>query len=138
MPKFLGVALSIVGAIVLGETAVNAGLISSPAVLVVALSALGTNIMPDELSVVSTFRLLFVLVASVLGLYGMLAASMVILTHLASFDSYGAPYLAPNAPMISSDMKDNLFKANLYKMKARPKSVPNVNGKRMGDINENR
>ncbi len=138
MPKFLGVALSIVGAIVLGETAVNAGLISSPAVLVVALSALGTNIMPDELSVVSTFRLLFVLVASVLGLYGMLAASMVILTHLASFDSYGAPYLAPNAPMISSDMKDNLFKANLYKMKTRPKSVPNVNGKRMGDINENR
>lgn len=133
MPKFLGVALSIVGAIVLGETAVNAGLISSPAVLVVALSALGTNIMPDELSVVSTFRLLFVLVASVLGLYGMLAASMVIMTHLASFDSYGAPYLAPNAPMISSDMKDNLFKANLYKMKARPKSVPNVNGKRMGD-----
>ena len=133
MPKFLGVALSIVGAIVLGETAVNAGLISSPAVLVVALSALGTNIMPDELSVVSTFRLLFVLVASVLGLYGMLAASMVIMTHLASFDSYGAPYLAPNAPMILSDMKDNLFKANLYKMKARPKSVPNVNEKRMGD-----
>lgn len=137
MPKFLGIALSIVGAIVLGETAVNAGLISSPAVLIVALSALGTNVIPDELSVVSSFRVLFILVASVLGLYGMLAAAIVILTELVSLESYGAPYFAPNAPMITSDMKDNLFKAGLLQMKKRPKSVPNVNETRLGGQDEN-
>ena len=73
MPRYLSVSLSIVGAIVLGDTAVKAGLISSPAVLVTALSSIGIFCVPDQVGTLSILRLLFLLASAVLGLFGMIA-----------------------------------------------------------------
>lgn len=132
MPKYLGTALSIVGAIVLGETAVSAGLISSPSVLIIALSAIGVNCVPDDIGAMSTMRAAYLLVASVLGLYGMIIGAITLIVYLATNTSYGAPYLAPFAPIVGKDLKDTFFKANLVDMKERPYSFPNNNRHRSG------
>ncbi len=124
MPRFMGISLSIVGAVVLGDTAVKAGLIGSPAVLVTALSAIGVFCVPDQVSAMSILRLLFLCIASVLGLYGILIGILILVTYLTSINSYATPYLAPFAPIVSCDLKDSLLKNDLLDMKKRPSSFP--------------
>ncbi len=131
MPRHLGVALSVVGAIVLGQTAVSAGILSSPAVLIIAMSAIGIHCLPDSIDLLSFLRLTFLIIGSILGLYGLILASMVILCYLANLENFGAPYLAPFAPIISPDIiQDGYLKSNLLDIKIRPKSIPHDNNQR--------
>lgn len=125
MPQYMGMALSIVGALILGETAVNAGLVSPPAVMIVALSGLTFYVVPNQASQFSLLRILYVFVGATLGLFGILAFSVWVVSYLSSFDSYESAYLAPSAPYIKGDMKDFLVKAPLDKMKTRPISIAN-------------
>lgn len=125
MPRYVGMALSIVGAIVLGDTAVSAGLLSSPAVLIMALSAIGLYCVPDEAGIFSIFRVFFVLVAGVLGLFGIILGLIILLAYLVDVNSYGSPYLSPFAPYIPNDMQDTIIKINERDMKKRPESIPN-------------
>ena len=131
MPRYLGVSLSIVGAIVLGDTAVKAGLISSPAVLVTALSSIGVFCVPDQVGTLSILRLLFLCVSAVLGLFGIIVFGLCLVAYLACLSSFGSPYLAPYAPRISPDLKDGVFVAPVSRMTTRPYSVPNINRTRL-------
>ena len=125
MPQYMGMALSIVGALILGETAVNAGLVSPPAVMIVALSGLTFYVVPNQASQFSLLRILYVFVGATLGLFGILAFSVWVVSYLSSFDSYESAYLSPSAPYIKGDMKDFLIKAPLEQMKTRPKGIAN-------------
>ena len=131
MPRYVGTALSIVGAIVLGETAVNAGLLSSPTVLVIAISAIGINCVPDLVDAFSILRLAGLITGSILGLFGIVVFSMGLIAYLCGLDSFGSPYLAPFAPMITADFKDAVAKENLLSFEKRPYSVPTKNRRRM-------
>lgn len=131
MPKYVGTALSIVGAIVLGDTAVQAGLLSSPAVLIVAISAIGINCVPELADTFSILRLALLLAGSVLGLFGVIVFLVLILTYLCSLQSYGTPYLAPFAPLITSDLKDAIIKDSIKGMGKRPYSVSTNNRRRL-------
>ncbi|MEG1613391.1 MAG: spore germination protein [Clostridia bacterium] len=133
MPRYVGTALSVVGAIVLGETAVNAGLLSSPAVLIIAISAIGINCVPDLVDAFSILRVAVLLIGSVLGLFGIIIFTVMVIAYLCSLDSYGTPYLAPFAPSIPSDMKDSIIKDNLINMKKRPFSISTDNRRRLRD-----
>ena len=130
MPRYFGISLSVVGAIVLGDTAVKSGLISSPSVLVIALSAIGIFCVPDQVGVMSILRLLFLLVSAVLGFVGIIILLILIVGYLAGLENYGTPYLAPYAPRINPDLKDGLFKVATTDMKDRPYSIPTSNRKR--------
>ena len=125
MPQYMGMALSIVGALILGETAVNAGLVSPPAVMIVALSGLTFYVVPNQASQFSLLRILYIFVGATLGLFGILAFSVWVVSYLSSFDTYESAYLAPATPYIKSDMKDFLVKAPLHKMNTRPSSIAN-------------
>ena len=127
MPRYVGMALSIVGAIVLGETAVSAGLLSSPAVLVTALSSIGLYLVPDDVGTYSLLRLLFVWTAALLGLLGILFAVLLLVAHLTSLESFGSNYTSPYAPLVNGDLKDGFVKRELPDMTARPESVDNPN-----------
>ena len=130
MPRYLSVSLSIVGAIVLGDTAVKAGLISSPAVLVTALSSIGIFCVPDQVGTLSILRLIFLCASAVLGLFGIIVALVITLCYLATVQNYGSPYFAPYAPRIKNDLKDGLTKTSVTEMDTRPLSIPNLNHKR--------
>lgn len=131
MPRYFGISLSVVGAIVLGDTAVKAGIISSPSVLVIALSAIGIFCVPDQVGTMSILRLLFLCVASVMGFVGMIILLLFLMGYLASLDNFGTPYLAPYAPRIMPDLQDGLLKAGISSMHNRPYSIPTINRTRM-------
>ncbi len=127
MPRAVGMAMSIVGALVLGETAVNAGVISSPAVMVTALSSIALFTVPNLIGTSSVLRLAYTLIGGLCGLFGLILAVLFTLHYICSMNGYGAPYLAPFAPLVYTDFKDAIERAPLRDMKLRPKSIPNIN-----------
>lgn len=131
MPSYLGLALSIVGALILGDTAVNAGLVSSPAVMIVALTGVLLFTVPDQQAQLSILRLIFTVIGGILGLYGIIAASVFLVAYLSNLDSYGTPFLAPYAPNIKADKKDGFRRYDLRSMRQRPVSIPNENKTRL-------
>ena len=117
--------MSIVGALVLGETAISAGLVSPPAVMIVALSGITFYIIPSQAAQFSILRLLALVIGAAVGLYGILIFCVFLISYLSSFDSYHSAYLAPTAPYITADQKD-LFRREIIKnMHKRPKSISN-------------
>ncbi len=127
MPKYVGIAMSVVGALVLGETAVNAGIVSTPTIMIVALSGICLYTVPDLTETLSVLRLLFLIIAGSLGGYGIILFGYGLITYLASLDSFGIPYLAPYAPLIKEDLQDGFtidFYANMTK---RPKALKTKN-----------
>lgn len=131
MPKYVGMALGVVGAIVLGDTGVKSGLISSPAVLIASISSIGMYCLPDLVGSISLLRITFILISTVTGLFGLLSAIVVTIGYVARIEIYGTPYLAPYAPNISSDLKDGVNKMDLTDMYLRPKSYNNKNKVRL-------
>ena len=127
MPKYLGIAVSIVGALVLGDTAVKAGLISSPAVMIIAVTGISFYTLPEETSQLSILRMIFTLLGGTLGLLGLVVGGLILINYLVDFNGYGAPYLAPYAPYIKTDLKDALLKKEASGINTRPKSIPNKN-----------
>lgn len=130
MPRFVGMALSIVGAIVLGETAVSAGLLSSPAVLVMALSAIGLYTTPSNMGTFSLIRLLFLASASLFGMLGLIIAGMIFISFICTLKSFGTDFTAPYAPLITDDLQDGFIKKDLNEMYLRPKALKTQNRRR--------
>ncbi len=123
MPRFLGMAMSVVGGIILGETAVNAGVLSTLTVLITALSSIGLYAIPDEVGTFSVIRLIYVFVGASLGTYGILIATIVIMVYVVSLESYGVPYFAPFAPLIASDLKDSIVKFSMVDLPKRTSAL---------------
>ncbi len=131
MPKYVGMALSIVGALILGDTAVKAGLVSSPGVMIVALSSITVYITPDMSSIIFLLRFLFVILGGTLGFWGIMLGIFVLIVYLLDFSNYGTPYLAPFVPYVKEDQKDFMIKNPIIDMKQRPRSFVNKNKTRL-------
>lgn len=131
MPRYLGLALSVVGALILGDTAVKAGLVSPPAVMIVALTGVMSYTVPNQTSQISFLRLVFTFLGGILGFYGIIIGGLFLAGYLCSIKNYGAPYLAPLGPFVAKDQKDAIFKKPITSQITRPKSFPNVNNRRL-------
>ena len=123
MPKYVGLALSVVGALVLGDTAVKAGIISTPAIIIIAFSAICLYTVPDLVETTTTLRWVFLIVAGSVGPFGVVVLSAFLICYLVTEQSYGVPLLSPFAPLVRSDLSDSLVKANMYSLKKRPQSI---------------
>ena len=124
IPKPVGQTVSIIGGIVIGQAAVQAGIVSAPMVIVVSITGIASFIIP-HLELGLTFRLLrFVLLflGGTLGLIGVFAGSFILYGHLANLKSFGAPYLQPVAPLVFQDWKDTLLRVPSPWMKMRSSS----------------
>ncbi len=100
IPGILGSTLGIVGAIILGQAAVTAKIVSPIMVIVIAVTGLASYSIP-EYRLASTFRLLrliYIVLAMVMGLVGMACGFLIFTAILCSLKSFGMPYLAPIAP----------------------------------------
>lgn len=127
LPKTVGQAISTVGGIVIGQTAVNAGFVSPLSVIVVALTAISSFTIPNYTAGTSIRILRFFLLfcATALGIVGIMFALMLILFHLNSLRSFGVPYLSPFAPYSPRDFKDTIVRAPWWAMLTRPRLVNN-------------
>ena len=101
LPKQIGSAVSIVGALVIGQASVQAGLVSAPMVIVVAITGIASFMIPRYATGIAIRMLRFpiILLAGTLGLLGIMMGIIAIVIHLCSLRSFGVPYLAPLAPL---------------------------------------
>lgn len=111
-PSKYGSAISILGGLVLGEAAVSAGIVSPIMIIVVALTFISSMIFTDLeiMNAIRMWRFLFLLAACFYGLYGVGLAFIFFLTNLASYETFGKPYLFPIAPLDKSYIKETLIK----------------------------
>lgn len=132
MPHLSGSAISILGAIVLGDAAVTAGIVSPIMVIVIAISAI-SSLMFSHVSVLNAirlWRLIFMIFATCFGIPGIFLCGILFIIKLADLKSFGKPYLYPLAPFNLNNIKNVLFKKNIKHNKYRNKLLTNINYKR--------
>ena len=122
LPKPFGQTIGVVGAILIGQVAVTAGLVSPIVVLTIAMTAVASYTL-TSLNLSTGLRLLrFVLIiaAGFLGLFGVMAVFTMATFQLCAVRSFGIPYLSPFAPMSLGDFKDTFIRAPIWAMRMRP------------------
>lgn len=133
LPRPIGSAVSIVGALVIGQAAVQAGIIGAPLVIVVSITGIASFMFPSY-SLTGAIRLLrfpMMILASILGMYGILVGIFFILIHLVRLRSFGVPYLSPISPFSFSGLKDIFIRAPWWAMIERPVDTGKRNPNRM-------
>ncbi len=130
LPKPAGQAISIVGAIVMGDAAVSAGLISAPVLIVLAITVIASFVTVAFVDAATLLRLIFLFLGWFCGFFGILAGALFLLVYLCSLESFGAPYFSPFAPLSFSGLKDSLLRLPLWKLRFRP-AVLSRNRRRM-------
>ena len=132
LPKNIGSAISIVGTLVIGQAAVEAGIISPAMVIVVAITAISSFVVPSfNMSI--AFRMLrfpLMALAGSFGLFGILVGVIAIILHLCSLRSFGIPYMSPFAPLIPEGQKDSIFRLPHWLLSSRPRLINQTNYKR--------
>lgn len=122
MPRALGQAMSIVGALILGQAAIDAGIVSAPTVVIVAGTAIASFLLthPDIVAVSRLIRFPLLVLAGTLGLLGVMAGLIFMHLHMLSLRSFGVPYLSPLAPLNLSHIRDTMARWPLWSKTARP------------------
>ena len=121
VPFVVGSSMSIVGALILGQAAVEAGLISPIMIIVIAISAVASFLFNDN-DVVNTIRvwkLIFLLFSSFVGLYGIFIASLLFLIRISSIESFGFDYTIPYSPFNLKSQEDNFILTKKFKLNKR-------------------
>ena len=113
LPATIGPALSIVGALIIGDAAVKAGLIGAPMVIVVAITAVSSFLAISHTDAVTLLRFGLIIMAGFLGIYGIGIGIIAILFHLCALRSFGVSYLSPIDPLSWSHLKDTFIRAPL-------------------------
>ena len=125
LPKGIGETIGIVGGIIIGDAAVRAGLVSPFMVIVVAITAISSFIVPSY-NLAFSFRIMrfpVMILACVLGLYGVMFAFILINIHLVILKSFSVNYLSPIAPIQIKDWKDFFIRLPIWMMKRRPEYI---------------
>ena len=133
LPRPVGAAISIVGGLVIGNMAVEAGLISAPVVIIVAFTAIAMFVVDALTDAATVLRFIFILLAWWLGFWGLMLGSMLLLLHLVSLRSFGVAYFAPFAPFIGYQLRDSLVRAPLWRMGRRPWNITAGSSRRQNE-----
>lgn len=133
-PSNMTTAMSIVGALVLGQAAVDASIVSPITIIIVAITSISSLIFQDTdfINGIRFWRFLFIISSSLLGAIGIISMCLVLLTKIASLENLDTSFISPIAPLDINANKDTIIKfsnKNIYK---RPKYISNVNPTKQG------
>lgn len=117
MPKMVGHAVSIVGALVIGDAAVTAGLIAVPMLIVVALTAISSAILQGIHEPMALLRFIFILAGGTMGLFGIALVAGAVCVNICSLSASAVPYSAPFSPAPKGSWKDIILRQDLSKKK---------------------
>lgn len=122
MPKPIGQAVSIVGSLIIGQAAVQAGLASPFMVIVIAITGISSFAIPSYSSSLALriFRFPLLIASGTLGLLGFSGTFFILMLHALSIRSFGEPYLAPASPFRQEDQRDMMLRMPLWMMDERP------------------
>lgn len=126
IPNISNSALSIVGALILGEAAVNAGIVSPIMIIIVAITAISALVVvePELSNAIKWYRILFMLGGTTIGIFGIFIVFIIFTTNLCSITSFSKPYMMPFTP-INEDIKNSIIKFPLINRKKRNKYLTN-------------
>lgn len=121
MPRAVGSAISIVGALVIGQAAVQAGIVSPAMVIIVSITAIANFATPSFAIAISArlIRFAFMFLAAVFGMYGVILGFIFLTVHLCSLRSFGVPYMSPLAPLTPGNLGDTLVRVPLWSTRKR-------------------
>jgi len=125
LPKAIGSAVSIVGALVIGQAAVQASIVSPAMVIIVSITAIASFATPSFNMAISArlIRFLFMIGAATFGFYGIILCLLMMVVHLCSLRSFGIPYMSPFAPFTLVDNGDTILRLPWWTLRQRPRLV---------------
>ena len=135
LPKAVGQSVSIVGALVIGNAATQAGLVSTGAVITVAFAGIASFTIPAY-SLGYTNRVLqfgFMVMASLYGFYGLILTGLALVAHLVSLQSFGVPYMSPMAPFEKSRFRNAFYRPPWGTVNSTRQSVSELPMPKLGD-----
>ena len=133
LPSYLGLATSVVGALILGDTGVKAGLISPPTVIIVAIAKIALYTIPEQNAQTNVFQFVFLILGASLGILGILGGTIFLFAYANTIENFGTPYLAPFAPFILTDNKDGLVNVPINEMNELPKAIKHEKEERVDE-----
>jgi len=135
LPSSIGQTLTVIGALVIGDAAIRAGLVSPSVVVIGAMTAvMGVTLVNQTLStVVSVLRFAFFFIASFVGMYGLIMAMILLIFYMSRLRSFGVPYLTPLSPPVFKDIMTGFLRLPWRIMRNRPKVLRPNDPDRQGD-----
>jgi spore germination protein len=123
--------------LVIGQAAVEAGIVSAPLVIVVATTGIASFMFPNYAltGAIRLLRFFMIFFSAMLGFYGILLGVLFIMVHLVQLRSFGVPYLAPVAPLKFNNLKDIFIRVPWWKMEERSQQTGKRNLRRLGTRN---
>lgn len=128
LPRPVGQAISIVGALVMGDAAVSAGLVGAPVVITIAITAVAGFLVPTQADSISLLRFVMVFVGAFMGFYGLAFGFLTLMIHLSTLDSFGVPFFDGFA--WTRNQQDSIIRMPLWTMVKRPKGIATGDVKR--------
>lgn len=121
IPFVVGTSMSIVGALVLGQAAVDAGLISPIMIIIIAVSSVTSFLFNDNdlVNAIRVWKLIFILLSAFAGLYGFFIALLLFLVKISSMESYGFDYVTVDGILKSNIQKNGIILTKKFKLNKR-------------------
>ncbi|MGE5604669.1 MAG: spore germination protein, partial [Bacteroidota bacterium] len=121
IPSVIGPTIGIVGALILGQAAVSASIVSPILIIIIAITALASFVVPNYNASFSVriLRFLFIILAGFLGFFGIAFGVFLLVLHLANINSFGIPFMTPIAPYKPRN-KDRVIRPRGYNQPYRP------------------
>lgn len=125
LPKSVGTTMSILGGLIIGQSAVEGNLISPAVAVIVALAGIAGFIMPNQdlSSGIRLTRFLLAILAAIGGFFGLTAGLIILIIHLCSLDSYGISYMSPFVDVDRSNHKDTLVRFPIKYFRKRSQKI---------------
>lgn len=135
LPTYIGTSISVVAGLIIGQAAVEAGIVSNLLIIIVAATAIASYVLPsqDMALAVRILRFVYMVSASIFGIIGIVVPTALTFAHLTRIESLGQPYFQPFSPLDTSGLKDSILRLPLKKMKKRPYMTRTKNKLRSGN-----
>lgn len=128
VPKPLGQIISIVGGLVIGDAAVQSGLVGSPTLMMIALTAISSYVAPTLYEQTALLRLLFIAIGGILGFWGITLGFCAVLLNICTVSVYNIPFSAPVSPFSFKSMRDVAVRASWKILHKNVETVQNMPG----------
>jgi spore germination protein len=129
LPTYIGTSISVVAGLIIGEAAVEAGIVSDLLIVIVAATAVASYVIPsyDMSLAIRILRFCFIITSSIFGIIGIVMCTALALAHLLSIESLGQPYFQPISPFTKRDFKDTFLRMPIKYMSSRERTARTKN-----------
>jgi spore germination protein KA len=131
LPQNLGHAVGIVGGLVIGDAAINSGLIGAPTLMVVAITAISSYVVPNLYEPIALLRLFFVIAGGILGIWGIMILFSAVLVNICSKSNFGIPFTAPISPFELLGMRDTFIRSSWKILSKRQNKIQEMPGTKL-------